>query len=462
MDTLDSLEIQKQKMSEYEKNYPELVKIQNRQSEKEIFEEIGMWNMPTNRQHAFLRLYNEDFIVEEKTQKNTIVYVNDLDDNYTLDTPNIPNTQLYAQMIKYGCSTHSAIERVSKALNIRKNIGYAGLKDERALTAQLISFPSEIPTLEQILTTPIPQVKITKLQYHTDFLRPGFLEGNYFTITLRTQTPINEDELKVKLDDIRQNGVLNYYQKQRFGGLRLENHRTGKLLAQGKIEEAVLNILFKDSPYELPLVSEIRKLGKEEWPNYQTILELYQELPQTFLYEIKLLSHLLAYPNDYIGALKSIKDSVTLCIYGYTSLLFNKYISEYEKENGILKGDIPLLLSPDRQDQAIYVKYLEEDQTQDFYSNLQKLRLVYFAKRTSPARVEIKDITYRIFDGGVVLSFFLGKGSYATTFLANLFELLESDPVPDWVKNTRFDPLELMGRKGLSEIKNIFADYWEK
>lgn len=456
----EALKRQEETIKEIEKNDPELIRIQKRQTEAEIFKEIGIWNMPANRPKGFLRLYNEDFIVEEKTQKGTVVRIDDLDPTIPVK-PEDKNKNMFAHLIKYGTTTNAAIDRTADAFGLKKLIGHAGLKDERALTAQLISLPAIRPGDEEILNIKIPRVHITKLQYHDDYLRPGFLEGNYFTIAIRTENNINEAELAMRLGTIEKFGILNYYQKQRFGGLRLLNHSVGKLLAQGRFELAIKFILFKTNNYEMPIIKELKKQAEAVAPDYGKMVDIFERLPFSFFYELKLVNHLKENTNDFVGALTTIKESATICVYSYASLLFNKYLSEYTKKNGCVDEVFPLLLSPDKKDQLIYKKYLEEDETENFYENLRKLKFIYFAKRTVTGRVRVEDIKYKLFDHGAVVNFYLSKGSYATTFLANLFELIESDPVPEWVRGDRIDPLAIMGRPGLGKLKEIFGDYWE-
>ncbi len=444
-----------------EKTAPDSIRINKRQPEVEIFRTIGIWNMSPDRPLGFLRLHNEDFIVEEKTRQGTVTRIDDID-NTTPTKPEDNNKNLFAHLIKYGSTTNAAIDRVSDVLELKKQIGHAGLKDERALTSQLISLPALRPGDEEILKAKIPKAFLTKLQYHDDYLRPGFLQGNYFTIVIRTKDTISEPELAIRLQAIEQFGILNYYQKQRFGGLRLENHNVGKLLAQGRFELAVKYILFKTTDYEMPIIRDIKKQAEAVFPDYSAMIKIFEKLPFSFFYELKLVEYLKDNPNNFIGALNAIKESATICVYAYASLLFNKYLSVYTKEHGCVDEEFPLLISPDRKDQSIYQEYLKEDKTENFYENLKKLKFIYFAKRKVVGRMQVQDIKYKIFNGGVVISFYLSKGSYATTFLANLFELIESDPVPRWVSADRIDSLQIMGRPGLGKLKEIFKDYWDK
>ena len=410
-----------------------------------------------------MRYYNSDFIVEERAQNNKIIFVNDLTENNNQKPGGSSDpVSMFAHLIKIGITTNIAVERVKAALKIKKNIGYAGLKDEFALTAQAISFPKTKLTVEEIKKIKIPNIHLTNFSWQSGFLRPGYLDGNHFTITIRTKDKVNEAELATKLETISKYGFLNYFQSQRFGGVRLDSHKIGKLIMQGKYELAIRFLLFRTNEYEMPLIASIKKQGEKFYPNLEKVVELFNQLPYSLFYELKVLNYLNKNSEDFIGALKEIKDSITICIYAYSSLLFNKHLSIYSRQKGCIDEKFPLLISTDRRDHQIYANYLREDETENFMDNLRNLRFIYFNKRELPGRIIPKDINFKLFSGGVVVKFFLPKGVYATTLLANLFKLSEDRPIPTWVDNSTIDPIALFGQGNLDNIKGLFNDYWNK
>lgn len=445
----------------YKKEKPELIECKKTREEKDIFKEIGIWNMPEYRQRGYIRLYFQDFIVEEKTQDNRIIRVNEIN-NKISQKEDDGKKALYAHMIKVGLTTTTASERISKLLELKSSIGYAGLKDEDAVTAQLIALHKVKYTQEEIQNIKIPNILLTSLYYGEKTLRPGYLNGNVFTITVRTEDKIDKNVLAAKLKNIENYGILNYYQSQRFGGIRLDSHNIGKLILQGKYELAVRYLLFYTNEYEMPIIAKLKKEGEKLFPDYKELIKIFEELPYSFFQELQVVNYLKDNPNDFIGALREIKNSMTICIYAYASLLFNKYLSMYSKKNGCVDEKFPLLLSSDLNDHRIYSEFLKEDGTENFIKNIKTLRFIYLAKRTCPGRVFPKDLNFSLFDGGAVINFFLRKGSYATTMLSNLFEIYESKPVPGWVSKNEIDAKKLLGQGNLDDLKEIFKDVWNK
>lgn len=439
---------------------PDLVQCLIRRAEADIFQEIGIWNMPSNRPRGYLRRFYSDFIVEEKTQDGRLVRVNEIIKGLSGEKTTA-NNLLAADLIKIGITTNMAVERLAKAFNLKGNIGYAGLKDEEAITAQQITFPKIKMPLEQIEQAKILNIILTNLRYTAKSLRPGYLDGNNFIIAVKTEKEVDERRLAVNLETIGKYGFLNYFQSQRFGGVRLDSHIIGKLVMQGGYEEAVRALLFRNNEYEMPIIARLKNQGEKIYPDYKKIIEIFEKLPYSFFQELKILDYLKGQPEDYLGALLAIKDSLTICLYAYSSLLFNKYLSLYSKENGCTDESFPLLLSSERQDYKIYEKFLIADQTDNFLKNLRPLSHVYFKSRLLPARIYPQNLIYRLFNGGAVINFYLPKGAYATTFLANIFELHEGEPVPAWVSGREIDAKKMLGQGSLRELKDIFKDCWK-
>jgi TruD family tRNA pseudouridine synthase len=459
MDSQEAWKIQQEKIEILKKTNPKVIEPPKRRSEADIFKEIGIWNMPTDKIKGYLRFFNSDFIVEEKTEQGEIIKSNQIIDDIASGREKNEKT-LYAHLIKMGISTSDAISRLAQGLNFTGRIGYAGLKDEKALTAQLIAFRDKPINIEELKEKKFLNFILTNCFYGKDFLRPGDLEGNVFTITIRTEKPVDEQIIAAKINNLGKHGFLNYYQNQRFGGVRLDSHRIGQIIMQGKYEEAVKLLLFNINEYEMPVIGMIKKEAEKFYPKFEKIKQLFEKLPYSFLNELKIVEYLNKYPGDFTGALGAAQSNITICLYAYVSLLFNKYLSAFSSQHGCVDEVLPLLLSDDPADSRIYQKYLAEDGTQDFLQNLKPLKFVYLAKRTVPGRIFPKDLHYKIFDGGVVINFTLRKGSYATTFLTNIFELYEDKPVPEWVNNQEIDAKKLLGQGDLSEIKKRLKDSW--
>lgn len=464
MITQEAWQKQKELMEDYKKNNLRSIVCSKARAEADVFAEIGIKNLPTHRPKGYLRLHYADFLVEEKTQNNRIIKLDEIDDEIESVEEIIRGKNektLYAHLIKIGLTTNAAVDRLAEALEYDGQIGYAGLKDDQAITAQLLAFPKIKLPPEELKKIKIANLILTKFHWGKGTIKPGYLNGNVFTITIRTEKTLNEEEFKLKLENLERFGFLNYFQSQRFGGIRLISHKIGKLILQRNYELAVKYLLFKTNEYEMPLIAELKKQTEKIYPDFSRMEITFEKLPYSFLYELRVVNYLKNHPKNFVGALSEISDSITMCLYAYSSLLFNHYLSDQAKDKGVVDERFPLLLSSDPADHKFYEKYLKEDKIGDIFESLKPFKFLYWAKRDWAGRIFPKDIKGKVFTDGAVVSFFLPKGAYATTFLTNLFELHEETPIPGWVKRDEVDPKELLGQGSLTQVKEVFKDCWD-
>jgi len=116
------------------------------------------------------------------------------------------------------------LRQVAMALGIRdSDIGAAGTKDRRAVTRQWISVPVSCAAAVEAgrLGGPgrdgIPGIRLLETNRHTNKLKPGHLLGNRFQILVRGGDTGRIAELKQASDVISKNGFPNIFGSQRFG-----------------------------------------------------------------------------------------------------------------------------------------------------------------------------------------------------------------------------------------------------
>ena len=98
----------------------------------------------------------------------------------------------------------------------RKDVSYAGMKDRHAITTQWFSVQMpgrEAPNWQEQLPS---SIKILSETRHDKKLRRGALKGNRFTLIIR-DVEGDIDQAKARYQQIKENGVPNYYGEQRFG-----------------------------------------------------------------------------------------------------------------------------------------------------------------------------------------------------------------------------------------------------
>jgi tRNA pseudouridine13 synthase len=176
---------------------------------------------------GIIRERPEDFIVDE----------------VPLYDPAGHGEHIYLYLQKYNLSTSALVSIVARHFDIpERHIGYAGLKDRRAVTRQVLSIyapakrPEDFPSLQH------EHVKVLWADLHTNKLRRGHLRANRFAIKIR-RTPIrNVLNAKRVLDVLASRGLPNRFGEQRFGYL-LNNHLIGRAVLLGDYAGAVHELL---------------------------------------------------------------------------------------------------------------------------------------------------------------------------------------------------------------------------
>jgi tRNA pseudouridine13 synthase len=150
------------------------------------------------------RAQPEDFVVEEDlgfsasgTGQHVLLKVRKRD----------ANTQWVAGQLASLCGCHP------------RDVGYAGLKDRRAIAIQWFTVPrSAQRPLEAWCEVRQPEFEVLEAAAHSRKLPRGALAGNRFIIRLRNIVASGGRlALEARLADIRQGGVPNYFGPQRFG-----------------------------------------------------------------------------------------------------------------------------------------------------------------------------------------------------------------------------------------------------
>ncbi len=147
--------------------------------------------------------------------------------------PNGKGDHLFCWVEKRGMSTPQAIGALARALRVRRSdIGYAGLKDSWAVTRQYLSLFGVAPN--QVRHLHLDGIEILEATRHHNKLKIGHLKGNRFTIRVY---PTARDALKRSrklMGILSKKGLPNLYGPQRFGS-KDRNVATGMRLLKGEI-----------------------------------------------------------------------------------------------------------------------------------------------------------------------------------------------------------------------------------
>ena len=443
---------------------PDLLAREPQIDDEVTLKQIGILGLPKNRPIGYIKLWPQDFIVEEIDKDNNLHTVDLQENKGNEDDPE--GKTIYANLVKVGLSTIDARAEIAREHALEeKFIGTAGIKDRDALTSQLISFRNVQKSAIENFS--FPNFFLKNIRQGKGVVAIGMLYGNRFTITVRMQKGANASGLKTFIEDVAGNGFWNFYYLQRFGTPRLLTHIWGLYILRGEYEKAVQTMILRAGVREVPFFKELRKQAEERWGDWDAIEEIFNLFPLSFRSEITMLKHLKESPSDFRGALATIPQQVQLGIYAYSSFLFNSLLSTYIQNGQEPPEELPLFLSKNRDHQNLYRKFVEKHELSLPSPALRDFPFVQWAGHFIPTRAKAEVHNYKILSSPsmnsgsgniVIIDFSLPKGSYATSFLSHFFTLVSGLPVLGDIETDQLSSFEILGRGNLEPTLNRFKD----
>ena len=174
---------------------------------------------PQHNLSADLKTDNEDFIVDEIMP---VQMSGEGEHSWLHITKKSTNTDMIATLL----AKHAGVKPVA--------VSYAGLKDRHAVTTQWFSV--HLPGMPDPVWDELEsdELKINQVIRHNRKLKRGALSGNRFEIRLR-QIKGDQSVWEQRLKEIAENGVPNYFGKQRFGHQMNNLNRALDLIEKNKL-----------------------------------------------------------------------------------------------------------------------------------------------------------------------------------------------------------------------------------
>ena len=347
--------------------------------------------------------------------------------------------------------TNRFVTYLAKKLGIsRKRVTYAGTKDKFGITSQLfcVNYPGELSGVD------VPGAEVLESWRSDAMISLGDLRGNRFTVDLDTDGADQQiSDICNQLNSL--GGFPNFFGYQRFGSLRPITHRVGKLLVQGLYEDAVMEYLVD------PQTDKDRyRLYLHESKDFKRAVTEY---PSRLSYERALLQWIVE-KDSLEGAFSVLpKNLQIMFVHAYQSYLFNLVLSnrlqsaeqlsnvgegesfvevdelfnpvgEQRKSNKANAEMLNLLAKSDKIRPVIPLVGAETDLPRD---SSDPLNLVLDAEGVAPKDFRIRDHPELTSTGscrivsskpidleirGGVLSFSLGRGTYASSFVREILK----------------------------------------
>ena len=270
---------------------------------------------------GLLKTRVEDFRVEESSK------IPALDDKGRFTVARVTMTNW---------ETNRYLRRLARACEINKNrIFSSGLKDKRAITTQILVIDAPRRKVESV---EIPDSTIEVLGRTHQKVAMGDHDGNRFTITVRgccdeSGNPIDAKEAMSRVHQIRDglaksmgsDAFPNWIGPQRFGSTRPVTPHVGAAVIEGDFERAVDLYVGMAGSREGVEAEAFRTSWREDRDPKKS-LDL---APQRLGYESSMLQHLVKRPDDYVGAFKTLPNSLQLLmVHSIQSLAFNHSLSQ--------------------------------------------------------------------------------------------------------------------------------------
>jgi tRNA pseudouridine13 synthase len=228
--------------------------------------------------------------------------------------------------------TNRFCNQLAAALKIPRNrIFFAGTKDKRAVTSQL--FVIDAP-MNKVSAVELADVDIEVLGRSHQKIGFGNHRGNRFTIVVRgccdeNGMPLSNDDAMREVERIQSDMMAslgdgrfpNWIGPQRFGSGRPVTPVVGSHVVRDQWEEAVMAYLSMEGKSEEEAAQKVRKYIRENGVDESVI----PMLPRWMGFERKMIEHLLARPDDYVGAFRKLPGNLQLMtVHALQSIVFNK------------------------------------------------------------------------------------------------------------------------------------------
>lgn len=245
---------------------------------------------------------------------------------------------LYVTVQKSGISTHEAARRIARAFGVAPAlVGYAGLKDARAVSVQRFSVPGGRESV--VSGGEIAGMAVLGAKPHRNKLRLGHLAGNRFLVRIRGTVPDAEARARAVLAELERRGAPNGFGPQRFGS-KGDGHLVGRAIVLGDADAAVRTMLAPGPVAEAdPRLVEAR--GRYVEGDLEGALRAF---PGAYRAEKAVLGELVrGRPPD--RAIRRIpKPVLRILVSSYQSSLFNRLLADRLPDLGTLEtGDLAYL-----------------------------------------------------------------------------------------------------------------------
>jgi tRNA pseudouridine13 synthase len=248
----------------------------------------------------------EDFQVEELTDR-----VAGDDGAFTL-----------YRLEKKGWTTPDAVHTICRRWKLdARRVAYGGLKDRHAWTWQYLTIfrgPTRHLTHERL--------KLTYLGKVAEPFTSSDIRANRFRLSVRawSATPAALQAL----EEVKQQGVPNYFDDQRFGSVSGKGEFVARALILDEFEEALRLALLSTYEFDRAAQKKEKAILRNHWGNWSRCQADLPRGPNR-----RLVDYLAHHPGDFRGAIDRLRPELRgLYLSAYQSHLWNRMLARWLRE----------------------------------------------------------------------------------------------------------------------------------
>lgn len=204
-------------------------------------------------------------------------------------------------------------------------IAMCGLKDRQGVTTQYMSIRHG-PKVSAAGS----DVKIETVGFAAEELDSKDSTGNAFELVVRDLHTEELAAMRTNLARVRKQGVINYFDEQRFGNLRHGQGWIALDLMKGNAERALKMLVAARSLHDDPRSKVLKQALWENWGDWPACRDIAGKLGAHH----SVFEHLRRHADDFAGAFFHVASRVRLIhLYAYQSHVWNRAVADFVREH---------------------------------------------------------------------------------------------------------------------------------
>ncbi|MBL8851080.1 MAG: tRNA pseudouridine(13) synthase TruD [Planctomycetaceae bacterium] len=223
------------------------------------------------------------------------------------------------RLTKRGVGTPEAIDAILRRLKLpRHRVSYGGLKDRHAVTVQHLTIQRGPPRgMEQ------NGITLEYLGRCERAFTPADIRANGFEIVLRSLDADSLATAVAGVEDVRRDGVPNYFDDQRFGSIGPSGEFIGAAWIKGNYERCLWLALAEEHPFDRSDEKQEKRILRDSWGNF---VECKRLLARS--HRRSIVTFLADRPGDFRGAWARVNvDLRRLWLSAFQSELWNRLLA---------------------------------------------------------------------------------------------------------------------------------------